>query len=124
MFKTMSLMELAAFWNEDWDKKSPELADHHKYELWTDALSKKADKASGLDILTFLHLVKSEEYVEEIDNIRDKFKEEFFYTELQQIAELRVTVDILLEHHRHNNANVSIGQLENLKQREMHQGRY
>ena len=124
MFKGMTLLELAEFWNEDWKKPIHELSTTDIFNEWEDAVTDRGRNASALKTLQFLDKIESEEMVDCIDNIRDRFKEEFFYTELQQIAELRVTVDILLEHHRHDNANVSIGQLENLKQREMHQGRY
>ena len=124
MFKGMTLLELAEFWNEDWKKPIHELSTTDIFNEWEDAVTDRGKNASALKTLQFLDKIESEEMVDCIDNMRDKFKEEFFYTELQQIAELRVTVDILLEHHRHDNANVSIGQLENLKQREMHQGRY
>lgn len=108
----MLLPDLIIFWNADWEKETPLLRTPDNHRIWAAALSNRSDIASPLEILQALHEYHkvSDEWVEEIDEMKDKFLGHFAFTMQEQITALQNTVQVLLDHHKHDNANITIGQ--------------
>lgn len=115
--KGMNLVGLLKYWNTDWKKEDPLLSVQSNQTVWNNALFNRSDEASALEILQALNEFnkESDEYVEAIDDLKDKFIEHFTYTMKEQIENLQTTVQILLDHHQHDNANITIGQYNRMK---------
>lgn len=114
-FKDMNLLELAKFWNKDMEKESPELDNTDTMYLWKEAVRATTHESTELEILQALHLFKEADYVEEIFNLRRDFLECFANTLLEEVKELRTSVEVLLKQHESTPANITVGQLSRLK---------
>ena len=117
-FANMHLPDLIKYWNADWEKETPLLRNPDNNKIWTTALSNRSDIASPLEILKALQEYDntSDEWVEAIDDMKDKFLGHFAFTILEQLEEVRNTVQVLLDHHKHDNANITIGQYNRIQE--------
>ena len=114
-FKDKNLLELAKFWNKDWEKESPELENVDTMRLWDKAVNAAACESSELELLQALHELKSEEYVEMAYDLRHTFFEHFASLLLEEVKELRTSVEVLLKEHENEPAKITMGQLNRLK---------
>jgi len=114
-FKDKNLLELAEFWNKDWEKESPELEDKNTMSLSDEAINAVACGSSEMELLQALHELKTEEYVETIYDLRSTFFERFASLLLEEVKELRTSVEVLLKEHENEPAKITIGQLNRLK---------
>ena len=114
-FKDKKLLELAKFWIEDWKKESPTLEDPKKMRLWDNALIDANRKSSEMEMLQALHEFRDEDYIESIWAIRESFFDAFANSLIEEVKELRTSVEVLLKEHEIDPARITIGQLNRLK---------
>ena len=114
-FKKMNLLELVEFWNKDWQKETAELENVDTMRSWDTAVNAVASESSELEILQALHSLKSEEYVETVYDLKLEFFERFASLLIEEVKELRISVEVLLKEHETEPARITIGQLNRLK---------
>lgn len=114
-FRKMKLLELAEFWSQDGEKESPELNDDKTMRLWEDAVNAISYASSDLEILQALHEFKDSDWLEEEDNLKQRFLESFAKDLLDEVKQLKTTVQVLLKQHEGEPANISVGELNDLK---------
>ena len=114
-FKDKKLLELAEFWNKDWETESPTLEDTNTMRLWEQAINTAARESSELEMLQALHELKDIDYLGEIVNLRERFFESFAFSLLEEMKQLKISVEVLLKEHENEPARITIGQLNRLK---------
>lgn len=114
-FEKMNLLELGEFWKKDWESESPKLENPNTMRMWDNAVEFKKRTASELELLQFLHVVKDEEYIETVSNVRHHFFLVICESLQEQVEIIEKSVQMLLKEHEHEPAKITVGQLNRLK---------
>lgn len=115
-FKEMNLKELWQFWIKDWKQEAPTLENTLTMRKWEDAINKAIERSSVLELIESLHITDTEiDYLEQVTYMR-RAVFDYFCDSLQgQVNQIETSVKLLLKEHENEQADITIGQLNRLK---------
>lgn len=115
-FEKMSLVELAEFYNMDWEREETLLEDTIVDSQWNAAIKTRLRSASYREMIDALHEFGDLEYTLEGEQaIEKQLRKDLLWRERERLDALEESVTVLLKQVEGEQANIKVGQLNRLK---------